>query len=88
MRFRTAAVAALAAGLLIPASGLAQTPSYPEPKDPGKVVVDEANRSRKANGKHGKASARRSGTSSCCSRPTTEHLCTTVVNVGRQRNLY
>jgi parallel beta-helix repeat protein len=38
MRFRTAAVAALAAGLLIPASGLAQTPSYPEPKDPGKVV--------------------------------------------------
>jgi hypothetical protein len=38
MRFRTAAVAALAAGLLIPASGLAQTPSYPEPNDPGKVV--------------------------------------------------
>jgi hypothetical protein len=38
MRFRTAAVAALATGLLIPATGLAQTPSYPEPKDPGKVV--------------------------------------------------
>src|SRR5688500_11916708 len=38
MRFRTAAVAALATGLLIPASGLAQTPSYPEPKDPGKVA--------------------------------------------------
>jgi hypothetical protein len=38
MRFRTAAVAALAAGLLIPAAGLAQAPSYPEPKDPGKVV--------------------------------------------------
>ena len=38
MRFRTAAVAALAAGLLIPAGALAQTPSYPEPKDPGKVV--------------------------------------------------
>jgi hypothetical protein len=38
MRFRTAAVAALAAGLLIPAGALAQTPSYPEPKDPGKVA--------------------------------------------------
>lgn len=38
MRFRTAAIAALATGLLIPAGGLAQTPSYPEPKDPGKVV--------------------------------------------------
>ena len=38
MRFRIAAVAALAAGLLVPAAGSAQTPSYPEPKDPGKVV--------------------------------------------------
>jgi pectin methylesterase-like acyl-CoA thioesterase len=38
MRFRTAAVAALAAGLLVPAGALAQTPSYPEPADPGKVV--------------------------------------------------
>ena len=38
MRFRTAAVAALAAGLLIPAGALAQTPSYPEPADPGKVA--------------------------------------------------
>ena len=39
MRFRTAAVAALAAGLLLPAAALAQEPSYPEPKDPGKVVA-------------------------------------------------
>ncbi|HTE64622.1 MAG TPA: right-handed parallel beta-helix repeat-containing protein, partial [Solirubrobacteraceae bacterium] len=38
MRFRTAAVAALAAGLLIPAGALAQAPSYPEPADPGKVT--------------------------------------------------
>jgi hypothetical protein len=38
MRFRTAAVAALAAGLLIPAGAHAQTPSYPEPADPGKVA--------------------------------------------------
>src|SRR3954451_16019177 len=38
MRFRTAVVAALATGLLIPATGLAQTPSYPAPKDPGKGV--------------------------------------------------
>jgi hypothetical protein len=39
MRFRTAAVAALAAGLLVPAAALAQAPSYPEPADPGKVVA-------------------------------------------------
>jgi hypothetical protein len=38
MRLRTAVVAALAAGLFIPAGALAQTPSYPEPADPGKVV--------------------------------------------------
>jgi hypothetical protein len=38
MRFRTAAVAALAAGLLVPAGALAQAPSYPEPADPGKVA--------------------------------------------------
>ena len=40
MRFRTAAAATLAAALLLPAAALAQTPapSYPEPKDPGKVV--------------------------------------------------
>jgi hypothetical protein len=38
MRFRTAAVAALAAGLLVPVGALAQTPSYPEPADPGKVA--------------------------------------------------
>jgi Right handed beta helix region len=37
MRFRTAA-AALAAGLLVPAGALAQTPSYPEPANPGKVA--------------------------------------------------
>jgi hypothetical protein len=38
MRFRTVAVAALAAGLLVPAAAPAQTPSYPEPSNPGKVV--------------------------------------------------
>jgi Periplasmic copper-binding protein (NosD) len=38
MRFRTAAAAALAAGLLMPAGALAQTPSYPEPSNPGKVA--------------------------------------------------
>jgi hypothetical protein len=38
MRFRTAALAALAAGLLLPAAAPAQAPSYPEPKDPGKIV--------------------------------------------------
>jgi hypothetical protein len=38
MRFRTAAVAALSAGLLAPAGALAQTPSYPEPSNPGKVA--------------------------------------------------
>jgi Right handed beta helix region len=38
MRIRTAAVGALAAGLLIPAGALAQTPSYPEPSNPGKVA--------------------------------------------------
>jgi len=37
-RFRTTALAALATGLLLPAAALAQEPSYPEPKDPGKVV--------------------------------------------------
>ena len=37
MRFRTA-VAAIAAGLLVPAGALAQTPSYPEPSNPGKVA--------------------------------------------------
>jgi hypothetical protein len=39
MRTRTAAIAALAAGLLVPAAALAQSPSYPEPKDPGTVVA-------------------------------------------------
>jgi Periplasmic copper-binding protein (NosD) len=38
MRFRTAAVGALAAGLLVPAGALAQAPSYPEPANPGKVA--------------------------------------------------
>jgi hypothetical protein len=38
MRFRTVAAAALAAGLLVPAGALAQTPSYPEPSNPGKVA--------------------------------------------------
>ena len=40
MRIRTAAAAALATALLLPGAALAQTPapSYPEPKDPGKVV--------------------------------------------------
>jgi hypothetical protein len=38
MRSRTAVIAALAAGLLIPASAPAQTPSYPEPSNPGKVT--------------------------------------------------
>ena len=40
MRFRTALVAALATALLAPGAALAQDPppSYPEPKDPGKVV--------------------------------------------------
>jgi hypothetical protein len=38
MRFRTAAVAAVATGLLVPAGALAQTPSYPEPSNPGKVA--------------------------------------------------
>jgi Periplasmic copper-binding protein (NosD) len=38
MRFRTAAAAALAAGLLVPAGALAQEPSYPEPSNPGKVA--------------------------------------------------
>ncbi len=38
MRFRTAAVAALAAGLLVPAAAQAQDPSYPEPSNPGKVA--------------------------------------------------
>ena len=38
MRFRNAAVAALATGLLAPGAALAQDPSYPEPKDPGKVT--------------------------------------------------
>jgi hypothetical protein len=38
MRFRTAAAATLAAALLLPAAALAQSPSYPEPKDPGQVV--------------------------------------------------
>jgi Periplasmic copper-binding protein (NosD) len=38
MRFRTVAAAALATGLLVPAGALAQTPSYPEPSNPGKVA--------------------------------------------------
>jgi hypothetical protein len=38
MRIRTAVVGALAAGLLVPAGALAQTPSYPEPANPGKVA--------------------------------------------------
>src|SRR5687767_55209 len=38
MRFRTAAVLALATGLLVPAGALGQAPSYPEPKDPGKIA--------------------------------------------------
>ena len=40
MRFRTAAVAGLATALLAPGAALAQAPepSYPEPKNPGKVV--------------------------------------------------
>jgi len=40
MRFRTAAAAALATGLLVPAAAQAQTPepSYPEPSNPGKVA--------------------------------------------------
>ena len=40
MRIRTATLAALATALLVPSAALAQTPapSYPEPKDPGKVV--------------------------------------------------
>jgi hypothetical protein len=38
MRHRTTALAALATGLLLPAAALAQDPSYPEPKNPGKVT--------------------------------------------------
>jgi hypothetical protein len=38
MRFRTVAVAALAAGVLVPAAAQAQDPSYPEPSNPGKVT--------------------------------------------------
>jgi hypothetical protein len=38
MHVRTAAAAALAAALLAPAAAAAQTPSYPEPADPGKVT--------------------------------------------------
>jgi hypothetical protein len=38
MRLRTAAVAALATGLLAPAAAPAQEPSYPEPANPGKVA--------------------------------------------------
>ena len=38
MRFRTVAAAALATGLLVPAAAQAQTPSYPEPSNPGKVT--------------------------------------------------
>jgi hypothetical protein len=38
MRLRTAAGAALATGLLMPAAALAQDPSYPEPQNPGKVT--------------------------------------------------
>jgi hypothetical protein len=39
MRFRTAALVALATGMLVPAAAPAQTPSYPEPSNPGKVVT-------------------------------------------------
>jgi hypothetical protein len=38
MRIRTIAVAALATGLLAPSAALGQEPSYPEPKDPGKIT--------------------------------------------------
>jgi hypothetical protein len=38
MRIGTVAVGVLAAGLLVPAGALAQTPSYPEPSNPGKVA--------------------------------------------------
>ncbi len=45
-RFRTTAIAALATGLLLPAAALAQEPSYPEPKDPGKVVAPPKGKSK------------------------------------------
>lgn len=39
MRIRNIVAAALAAGLLAPGAALAQEPSYPEPRDPGKVTA-------------------------------------------------
>ena len=46
MRFRSAALAAAAAGLLVPAAALAQDPSYPEPANPGKVTPPPSGKSK------------------------------------------